>query len=54
MALSELTIRLTADELDGGWVAEVVELPGCASEGETVEEALRNIAEAYEGVTDAR
>jgi len=33
---------------DGGFTAVVPALPGCISEGETREEALRNIREAIE------
>lgn len=50
--LAYIEIRVFADELDGGYVAEIPGLPGCASQGETVADALRNIAEAYEGVRD--
>jgi predicted RNase H-like HicB family nuclease len=32
----------------GGYVVEVPSLPGCVSQGETVEEALANIKEAIE------
>ena len=35
---------------DGGFWAEVPELPGCASEGDTLDETLVNIREAVEGV----
>ena len=34
------------DAEDGGWVVEVPSLPGCISQGETKEEALRNIRDA--------
>lgn len=51
-AARSLFVKITPDDLDGGYVAEVVGLPGCASQGETVGDALRNIAEAYEGVRD--
>jgi predicted RNase H-like HicB family nuclease len=37
---------------EGGFWAEVPALPGCASEGETVEETLANIREAITGVLD--
>lgn len=47
-----ITVLIRADDLDGGYVATIPNLPGCASQGETVGEALRNIAEAYEGVRD--
>lgn len=33
---------------EGGYWAEVPALPGCFSQGETVEETLRNIKEAIE------
>lgn len=34
---------------EGGYWAEVSELPGCVSQGETREEALANLREAAEG-----
>lgn len=37
---------LTPDELDGGYVVTVPGLPGCITEGDTVEEALKNAKEA--------
>jgi antitoxin HicB len=36
---------LTVDE-GGGWLASFPDLPGCMSDGETPEEALRNATEA--------
>ena len=36
-------------EEEGGYSAEVPALPGCISEGDTLEEALANIKEAAEG-----
>ena len=33
----------------GFWVAECPSLPGCVSQGETKETAIRNIREAIEG-----
>ena len=33
----------------GFWVAECPSLPGCVSQGETKESAIRNIREAIEG-----
>ena len=33
---------------DGYWVAECPSLPGCLSQGETREEAIRDIREAIE------
>jgi len=40
---------LVPDMEEGGYVAEVLELPGCISEGETPEEAYRNLDEAMSG-----
>jgi predicted RNase H-like HicB family nuclease len=45
-----LTVRVEPDELDGGFVAECVDLPGCMSQGETEEEALENLADAISAV----
>ncbi len=36
---------LSVDE-GGGWFAEVAELPGCISDGDTREEAVANVREA--------
>ena len=36
------------EEKDGGYSVWVPELPGCASQGETFDEALSNIKEAIE------
>jgi predicted RNase H-like HicB family nuclease len=40
------TIRIEPDALDGGFIASVVDLPGCMSQGETSDEALENVVEA--------
>jgi predicted RNase H-like HicB family nuclease len=42
-----LTAVLTPDP-DGGYVAQIAELPGAISQGNTVEEALANVREAAE------
>jgi antitoxin HicB len=34
---------------EGGYLAEVLELPGCITEGDTPEEAYRNLQDAMEG-----
>jgi predicted RNase H-like HicB family nuclease len=34
---------------EGGYWAEVPAIPGCATQGETFEELLRNLYEAIEG-----
>lgn len=36
------------EELEGGYSVWIPDLPGCASQGETFEEALNNIKEAIE------
>jgi hypothetical protein len=36
-------------EPDGGYWAEVPAIPGCATQGETFEELLKNLYEAVEG-----
>jgi predicted RNase H-like HicB family nuclease len=40
------------EEPAGGFWAEVPVLPGCYSQGETVEELLENIREAMSGVLE--
>jgi len=42
-----LTAVLVPDP-DGGYVAQIAELPGAISQGDTVEEALANVREAAE------
>lgn len=46
-------VTLTAGE-DGYIVAECPSLPGCASQGKTREEALKNIREAIEAIIEVR
>ncbi len=42
-----VTVVLEEQE-DGGYTAHVHSLPGCISEGDTKQEALKNIKEAIE------
>jgi antitoxin HicB len=44
----EYSIRIErlADGYGGGYLATVPDLPGCISDGETPEEALKNVQEA--------
>jgi len=44
----EIYITIERDE-DGRYVAECTDLPGCLSEGETIEETMENISEAIIG-----
>jgi len=47
-------VVLTRDELDGGWIAECIDLKGCLSQGETQDEAIRNMTEAIGEVIAVR
>ena len=42
------TVVLEMDEVDGGYSVQCIELPGAISQGQTKEEALKNIREALE------
>jgi predicted RNase H-like HicB family nuclease len=42
----EVVIRPLSGEEGGGFIAEVAELPGCMSDGETPQEALENVYDA--------
>jgi predicted RNase H-like HicB family nuclease len=45
-----MKIKIVVHEAEeGGFWAEVPAIPGCAGEGETMDELLRNIHEAIEG-----
>lgn len=46
-------VLLYRDREDGGWVCEVPSLPGCVSQGDTRDEALRNAREAVAAWIDA-
>ena len=37
------------DDEDGGYWAEVPSIPGCATQGDTMEELIQNLYEAIEG-----
>jgi predicted RNase H-like HicB family nuclease len=52
--LRQLTVSLERDDLDGGWVAECLELPGCVAQGETLDEAISNIIDAIAAVITVR
>lgn len=48
----EITEALTAyvhDAVEGGYWAEVPRLPGCVTEGDTLDEVVRNLNEAISG-----
>jgi predicted RNase H-like HicB family nuclease len=46
-------ITIEKDE-DEKYVAECTDLPGCLSEGDTLEEAIENISEAFVGCLKSR
>ena len=48
----EFTVVIQKAE-EGGFWAEVPMLPGCSSQGETIEKTLGNIKEAIEGHVEA-
>ncbi|GAV23294.1 type II toxin-antitoxin system HicB family antitoxin [Carboxydothermus pertinax] len=41
-----IVLRKLSPEDGGGWLAEIPDLPGCMSDGETPEEALANVNDA--------
>ena len=41
----KVTITIDRDE-DGVWIVECPEIPGCISQGQTRDEAMRNIEDA--------
>ncbi len=44
-----MELKIVLEEQDeGGFTVHVPSLPGCVSEGETIEESLKNIREAIE------
>lgn len=46
-------VVLTPDLEVGGYTVTVPSLPGCISEGDTIDEALANIKDAIEGYIQA-
>lgn len=47
MGTTKFTIKISQEE-DKSFYAEVVELPGCFSSGETIEELQKNVKEAIQ------
>jgi len=43
-----VTIEPLSDDDGGGFLATAPDLPGCTSDGETPEDALRNVAQAID------
>jgi predicted RNase H-like HicB family nuclease len=48
--VTRFQVLLAYDDDYGGYVVDVPELPGCMSQGKTVEEALSNAKDAIQGV----
>lgn len=48
-----VVLRPLAPEDGGGWIALVPDLPGCMSDGESADEALRNVRDAIGEWRDA-
>ncbi|HNQ30490.1 MAG TPA: type II toxin-antitoxin system HicB family antitoxin [Methanolinea sp.] len=46
-------VVITPDSEDGGFIVSCPSLPGCHSQGETIEEALENIRDAISGCVAA-
>ena len=47
--IMKLKIILREDKIDGGYNVSCLTLPGCHSQGETMEEAIENIKDAING-----
>lgn len=43
-----MLLRPLQEDEGGGWLAEIPNLPGCVSDGDTPEEAVRNVLKAQE------
>ncbi len=50
----DLWVSVEPDALDGGFVAECLDVPGAMAQGETEEEALENLIDAVQGVVAVR
>lgn len=48
-SIRRLRVWITQEPDDGGLTVEAADLPGCASHGETIEECLANIKDAFLG-----
>jgi predicted RNase H-like HicB family nuclease len=48
-----MKLKVIVHDEDGGYWAQVPALPGCATEGDTMEELLANVKEAIKGWLEA-
>ena len=46
--MHEYTVLLTPDQEEGGYVVTVPALPGCVTQGDTLEDALQRVREAIQ------
>jgi predicted RNase H-like HicB family nuclease len=53
-AVINIRIHVDYDDLDGFFIAQCVDLPGCMSYGSTEREAVENVVEAITGVLSVR
>ena len=51
--LRRFKIVLEQDSLDGGYTVTAPNLPGCITEGDTVEESMANAQDAIQGYLEA-
>lgn len=49
-----LEVCVEPDDLDGGFIAECVDMPGAIAQGETEQEAIVNLLDAIQGVVAVR
>ena len=52
MIATPIYTMLVHEAEEGGYWAEIVELPGCVTQGETLDELKTNMREALEAVLD--
>lgn len=48
-----LRVEIIPEEVEGGYVVQYPDLPGCISAGNTIEEALNNLQEAKKSWADS-
>jgi predicted RNase H-like HicB family nuclease len=50
----KLRVAVEEDPLDGGFIAEIVDVPGAVAQGETRDEAIANVFDAFKGILEVR
>ena len=51
--MNEYSISVFFSEEDGGWIAEIPDLPGCSAYGDTAERAVAEVGLAKEAWLEA-